>query len=171
MTHPGACSVACAKMLVRPTVWNSHRILRWPITPVKAPSGTATGSKRDPPPRATPAKDSGMEIRRDPITQSWVVQGHRGEVSGDAGGCPFCGREAEKQPAILAWPLGGPWQVRVVPHPDPLYRIEGDLGRRAEGMYDKMGPVGAHEVIVESPHHDKRLSGLSDEEIERVLWT
>jgi UDPglucose--hexose-1-phosphate uridylyltransferase len=111
-----------------------------------------------------------MEIRRDPITQSWVVLGHREDVSGGPEVCPLCGGATEKQPTLLAWPAEGPWQVRVVPHIDPLYRIEGELGRRGEGMYDKMMPIGAHEVIIESPHHDKRLAGLSDEEIERVLW-
>jgi UDPglucose--hexose-1-phosphate uridylyltransferase len=111
-----------------------------------------------------------MEIRRDPITQSWVVLGHREGVSEGAGVCPLCGGAAEKLPVILAWPPEGPWQVRVVPHPDPLYRIEGELGRRAEGMYDKMVPIGAHEVIIEAPQHDKKLSSLGDEEIERVLW-
>ncbi len=111
-----------------------------------------------------------MELRRDPITQSWVVLGHR-EVSGDsAADCPFEPARLEKQPAILTWPAQGPWQVRVVPHPEPLYRIEGEAGRLAEGMYDKMGPVGAHEVVVETPQHDKKFSQLSDEEIERVLW-
>ena len=96
--------------------------------------------------------------------------GHREHVSENPGACPFCDDASGKQPVILAWPGGGPWQVRVLPHPDPLYHIEGDLARRAEGMYDKMGPVGAHEVIVESRNHDRRLSQLSDEEIERVLW-
>ena len=57
----------------------------------------------------------------------------------------------------------------MVPHPDPLYRVEGQPGRLAEGMYDKMGPTGAHEVVVETPQHDRRLSQFSDEEIERVL--
>src|SRR6266478_2602134 len=42
--------------------------------------------------------------------------------------------------------------------------------RLAEGMYDKMGALGAHEVVVETPVHDKRMSQFSDEEIERVLW-
>src|SRR5438046_3344906 len=35
---------------------------------------------------------------------------------------------------------------------------------------DKMGALGAHEVVVETPLHDKRMSQFSDEEIERVLW-
>ncbi len=111
-----------------------------------------------------------MEIRRDPITQSWVVLGHREELAEDGGACPLCSGDAAKQPTLLAWPAEGPWQVRVVPHPDPLYRIEGDLGRQAEGMYDKMLTIGAHEVIIETPQHEKRLCQLSDNEIERVLW-
>ena len=110
-----------------------------------------------------------MEIRRDPITQSWVVAGHREEQPENDKVCPLCSPEAEKLPALLTWPAEGPWQVRVLAHVEPLYHIEGELGRQADGMYDKMQPVGAHEVIVETPQHDKRLGQLSDEEIERVL--
>jgi UDPglucose--hexose-1-phosphate uridylyltransferase len=109
-----------------------------------------------------------MELRRDPITQSWVVLGHRDVV--EEAGCPFERPAIDKQQAILNWPAEGPWQVRVLPHPDPLYRIEGEAGRQAEGIYDKMGPIGAHEIIVETPDHNKKFSQLSDDEIERVLW-
>ena len=111
-----------------------------------------------------------MELRRDPITQSWVVLGHREELSGAAAKCPFCPAQAEKQPGILQWPADGPWQVRVIPHFDPLYRIEGEPARQAEGMYDKMRPIGAHEVIIESPRHDIKLAQFTDEQIDRVLW-
>ncbi len=113
---------------------------------------------------------SRMEIRRDPITQSWVVVGQRDSPSEVPQSCPLDAGTIDKQPAILTWPPEGPWQVRVVPHPEPLYRVEGEPGRLAEGIYDKMGATGAHEVIIETPHHDKRLSQLSDEEIERVMW-
>jgi UDPglucose--hexose-1-phosphate uridylyltransferase len=111
-----------------------------------------------------------MEIRRDPITQSWVVLGQREHLDDVAEPCPFDGGAVERQPAIVSWPAEGPWQVRVLPHPDPLYHIEGEPGRQAEGMYDKMGALGAHEVVVETPHHDKAMSRFTDEEIERVLW-
>ena len=111
-----------------------------------------------------------MEIRRDPITQSWVVLGQRESLGDSAQPCPFDPGAVEKRPSILTWPVDGPWQVRVLPHPDPLYRIEGDAGRVAEGMYDKMGAIGAHEVVVETPLHDKKMSQLGDEEIERILW-
>ena len=109
-----------------------------------------------------------MELRRDPITQSWVVLGHR-DVTEETG-CPFERPAIDKQQAILSVPSEGQWQVRVLPHPDPLYRIEGEPGRQAEGIYDKMGTTGAHEVIVETADHSKKLSQLTDEEIERVLW-
>jgi UDPglucose--hexose-1-phosphate uridylyltransferase len=110
-----------------------------------------------------------MEIRRDPITQSWVVLGQPENLDETAAPCPFDAAHVDKRPAILSLPNEGAWQVRVIAHPDPLYRIEDEPGRLAEGMYDKMGALGAHEVVIETPHHDKRMSQFSDEEIERVL--
>jgi UDPglucose--hexose-1-phosphate uridylyltransferase len=110
-----------------------------------------------------------MEIRRDPITQSWVVLGQPENLDEAGAPCPFDGASVDRRPAILSMPSEGAWQVRVIPHPDPLYRIEDEPSRLAEGMYDKMGALGAHEVVIETPHHDKRMSQFSDEEIERVL--
>ena len=110
-----------------------------------------------------------MEIRRDPITQSWVVLGQRESSDGASETCPFDVGVAEKRPAILTWPAEGPWQVRVQPHPNPLYQLESEPARQAEGMYDKMGALGAHEVVIETPHHDKKMSQFSDKEIEREL--
>jgi UDPglucose--hexose-1-phosphate uridylyltransferase len=109
-----------------------------------------------------------MEIRRDPITQSWVVQGQKDPSDDSPQPCPFDNPASEGKPILLS-PPDGPAQVRVVPHPQPLYRIEAELGRLADGMYDKMGSTGAHEVVIETPHHNRRLSQLSDEEIERVM--
>ena len=112
-----------------------------------------------------------MELRKDPVTQSWVIQ-EDGEgtwpVNGD---CPLCpGREALSPQTLYAHPFGRPdWQVRVVPHHRPLYRIEGDAQRRGEGLYDKMRSLGAHEVIVESPDHEASISSQSDENVAQVL--
>lgn len=111
-----------------------------------------------------------MELRKDQVTQSWVVVGQR-EAPGEAiTECPLEPDRVNAQPAILNWPQEGSWQVRVVPHPQPLYRIEGEPGRLPDGIYDKMGALGAHEVVIETPQHNRRLSQFSDEEIERVLW-
>jgi UDPglucose--hexose-1-phosphate uridylyltransferase len=110
-----------------------------------------------------------MELRKDPITQSWIILGQREMGPETAGDCPFDNEAMAKLKTIYSWPAEGPWQVRVVPHPDPLYRIELDPGRVADGMYDKMGPLGAHEIVVESPAHDRRFSQFNDEEVDRVL--
>ena len=37
-------------------------------------------------------------------------------------------------------------------------------------MFDRMNGIGAHEVIIETPDHDKTLATMSEAEIERVLW-
>jgi UDPglucose--hexose-1-phosphate uridylyltransferase len=111
-----------------------------------------------------------MDIRRDPVTQSWVVTGYRENLAEPGGVCPLCSGLADQQPATLSWPEQGPWQVRVIPHTDPIYRAESGLERKAEGIYDKMARAGAHEILVETPQHDRPMAQFSDEEIERILW-
>jgi UDPglucose--hexose-1-phosphate uridylyltransferase len=112
-----------------------------------------------------------MELRKDPITQNWVIQ-EEGEVMWPgAGVCPLCpGQEALSPQTIYSHTNGhASWQLRVTPHPRPLYRIEGDANRRAEGLYDKMRSLGAHEVVVEGPDHLVSLSEQSDENFAHVL--
>jgi len=56
-----------------------------------------------------------------------------------------------------------------VVHPFPIYRIEGEPSRRADGIYDRMRSVGAHEVLVENIHHERHLWNATDAEIEQFL--
>lgn len=83
--------------------------------------------------------------------------------------CPLCPANRGEVRSLLDLPGQGAPQVSVYPHFRPFYRIEGDPGRSAEGIFDRMEAVGAHEVIVETPDHARPLSMLSDEEIARVL--
>ena len=106
-----------------------------------------------------------MELRKDPITRSWVVEGHRGVAVETMGECPFCPKNVNARPALLRLPAQGPWQVLALPHPDPLYRVEGSPDRRADGIYDQMQPVGADEIVIETPEHDRTLEELTDEEV------
>jgi UDPglucose--hexose-1-phosphate uridylyltransferase len=110
-----------------------------------------------------------MELRKDPITRSWVVIGQPKSEAIPREGCPFCPPQADSGPAILSVPSEGPWQVRVLPHAGPLYELEGEVGRRADGIYDRMGAVGAHEIVVETPDHELKMSHLSDAQIDMVL--
>ena len=127
------------------------------------------------------------ELRRDPVTGRWVIisterqkrphdfQFERAIVRGREH-CPFCpGHEAMTPPEILAYRNGsasnGPgWDVRVVPNKYPALQVEGTLDRGGDGMFDRMAGIGAHEVIIETPDHDRPLALMSEVEIERVLW-
>ena len=110
-----------------------------------------------------------MELRKDPITRSWVVVGQGEELPASSDACPLCAAYTSNNSVLLQLPSSGAPQVRVVPHIQPLYRIEGEANRTPEGIYDRMRAVGAHEIIVESPDHNQWLGRMRDEEIERVL--
>lgn len=112
-----------------------------------------------------------MELRKDPITMSWVIVEDEEETAVKDVPCPLCpGSAEEAQKAIYSFPYGHPdWQVRVIPHFHPLYQIEGDTQRRAEGLYDKMRHLGAHEIVIETPDHSRALSQQADEDIAQVL--
>jgi UDPglucose--hexose-1-phosphate uridylyltransferase len=58
----------------------------------------------------------------------------------------------------------------VVPNKYPALRIEGELNREGDGVYDKMNGVGAHEVIIESTNHRDTLSGVTEKQFEDILW-
>jgi UDPglucose--hexose-1-phosphate uridylyltransferase len=114
-----------------------------------------------------------MELRKDPITRSWVITGD--EVADylprpDAP-CRFCADAAAPLQVIASRGEieGVPWSARSVVHPSPLYRIEGEPTRRGDGIYDRMRSIGAHEVLVENSRHDRNLWNASDAEIEQFL--
>ncbi|HWG49383.1 MAG TPA: hypothetical protein VN669_06805 [Candidatus Acidoferrales bacterium] len=112
-----------------------------------------------------------MELRKDPITRSWVIVGDDFEKPAPAGYCPFCPGSPNASQVITTLnssePGAGP--VMAVVHPSPLYRIEGEPHRHAEGIYDAMNTVGAHEVLVQSVRHDIELWQASDAELAQFL--
>ena len=126
------------------------------------------------------------ELRRDPIIGRWNIietQGPAGpaefevEPPVDGGGkCPFCpGNEGMTPPEIYAVrPPGGPanaggWSLRVVSNKFPALKIEGGLDRRGIGVYDLCNGVGAHEVIIETPDHQRQMADLTLAELTAVL--
>jgi UDPglucose--hexose-1-phosphate uridylyltransferase len=115
-----------------------------------------------------------IEMRQDPTTRIWILVGHTGNDPGRKqapGGCPFCpGHEAETPPTLAS--ITGPdgaWRVRAFPDKTPVFQVEGDLDREADGLYDRMRNVGAHEVVVETPEHATSLARLPAEDVARVL--
>jgi len=126
------------------------------------------------------------ELRKDPIHGRWVIistersrrpSDFKAEERRPIGGfCPLCeGNEDRTPPEILAFrdngtPPNSPgWTLRVVPNKFPALRIEGELDREGEGIYDKMNGVGAHEVVIETPRHEEILTTLPLKNVENVL--
>lgn len=112
-----------------------------------------------------------VELRKDPITMSWVIVDDGGERQFSQDPCLLCpGHEDQAPKPIYSYPFDHPeWQVRVTPHLHPLYRIEGGAQRRGDGVYDMMRDLGAHEIIIETRDHNLTLSQQSDENAAQVL--
>lgn len=130
------------------------------------------------------------ELRKDPVVSRWVIiSTERGKrpmdlkpekdirPEGKPKFCPFCaGNEDSTPPEVLAYrpessqPNTGGWSIRVIPNKFPALMIEGELNRHGDGVYDLMTGVGAHEVIIETPDHNKDLANMSQQEFEDVLW-
>jgi UDPglucose--hexose-1-phosphate uridylyltransferase len=117
------------------------------------------------------------ELRHDPLSDNWTIfSGERalrpnfGSVRGEtANPDPFtAGRERFAAKPMHEAPGSAGWQVRVVPNRAPMLRVEGDATPRADGFYDRMDGVGAHEVIVEDPG-TRSLEELPLSEIEKVI--
>jgi UDPglucose--hexose-1-phosphate uridylyltransferase len=133
------------------------------------------------------------ELRKDPIVGRWVIISTdrakrptdfvRENMKIKGGFCPVLlrerGQDSARDSGLPSEPNGGPapqrdtpgWTVRVVPNKFPALGIEGTLNRQAEGMFDRMNGVGAHEVIIETPDHTASLATLPSKRIEDVLWT
>ena len=127
------------------------------------------------------------ELRKDPIMGRWVIIAtERSKRPNDynvpaiepidPAKNPFAeGNEHLTPPEIFAFrdprskPNSPGWQVRVVPNKFPALRIEGDLEKEGQGMYDKMNGVGAHEVIIETPNPNLQLEEQPVEGVARVL--
>ena len=129
------------------------------------------------------------ELRKDPFVDRWVVIAtDRSRRPQDytidrelprVGLCPFCpGQESKTPPELYAHrPSDGPasrpnaagWGLRVFPNKFPALKVEGTLDREGDGPFDRMNGIGAHEVIVETPVHDRRLGQMSIDEIEQLL--
>ncbi|MFH0876718.1 MAG: DUF4931 domain-containing protein [Candidatus Omnitrophota bacterium] len=126
------------------------------------------------------------ELRKDPIIGRWVIiaveRARRPKsfspiVSLPAQGeCPFDeGKESLTPPEIFAIRKEGTqanqpgWDARVVPSKAPFLSSDGELIRQGRGLYDIMSGVGAHEIIIETPHHIANIADLDEPQIAKVI--
>jgi len=126
-------------------------------------------------------------IRQDPTTKAWVIiapgramrphdfqQVREPHVFAPRDeSCPFCpGNEAHTPQEVLRLPerQGTGWAVRVIPNKFAVLASQGEPRHRAEGpLFREMDGVGYHEVIVETPIHNRTPAQMDDAEMEQVL--
>ncbi len=129
-----------------------------------------------------------FELRRDPIVgrQVFIAEDRASRPndflerdSADSADqspadCPFCAGHEEQTPEaeLEVSAATSSWQVRVVPNKFPAL----SLNQQAFAPQDTSSlesvpqmPLGAHEVIIETPRHVQDITELSPDEVARVL--
>ena len=135
-------------------------------------------------------QETGSELRRDPLDGRGVIiapgrtsrpndflSGRAGRIRDSRTTCPFCeGRERETPPEIEAVRKDGSapdrpgWKVRVVPNKFPA--LAPSIGtapaeRFLRGIAEE--GIGVHEVVVDSPDHDREWADLPVDRLRDVL--
>jgi len=130
------------------------------------------------------------ELRKNVVTREWVIiakgrgkrpsdfarsQGEEEALPAHDESCPFCpGNEGNTPPEVYAlrdggMPNGPGWKVRVVPNKFAALRPDGSDRLRQTGLHSSRDGYGAHEVIIESPLHNKDLWEMEVGEVESVV--
>lgn len=122
------------------------------------------------------------EIRKDPISQRWVVIStdhekgpsdyiyRRTEKKHDISTCPFCEENIRKlENIVYERKVNGKTAVRIVDNKFPALRSDLALDMFADGIYDKITGYGIHEVIIDSIDHDTAFHLISPESMECVI--
>jgi UDPglucose--hexose-1-phosphate uridylyltransferase len=123
------------------------------------------------------------ELRQDPSTKEWVIiaterakrphEFQRAQpLPRPAGSCVFCPGNEAKTPAEL-WRIpdhGAPWAVRVVPNKFAALSSDATGSRSEERpLFRRMDGYGHHEVIIETPHHNRWMALMNPAEVQNIL--
>jgi UDPglucose--hexose-1-phosphate uridylyltransferase len=126
-------------------------------------------------------------LRQDATTRQWVIlapvrkdRPHGDRPPGEQAArptpppfdadCPFCpGNEDQTPPEVMRRPADDGWHVRIVPNRYGVLEGDGGAGRTGPPLFRQMPGIGAHEVVIESARHDRRLDAMSLEEVTEVV--
>ncbi len=131
-----------------------------------------------------------VEIRKEVTKDEWsIIAPTRSDRPFDFSGnsqngesknvsdCPFCpGNEADTPPESYAIRSGeesgsSDWNIRVFPNKYPALDRDGTTSVIESDLYQSMGGFGYHEVVAETPSHNKSLAKQNINEIELVIKT
>lgn len=120
-------------------------------------------------------------LRRDLATGGWMIvapeRGRRPQEVDDPASprhhaCPFCATAEDSPPELLrvAAADDDAWVVRVIPNKFPALSSGAAAETRFHGqLFRELAGFGHHEVIVEGPTHDRRMSEMSEAQVAAVL--
>ncbi len=128
------------------------------------------------------------ELRQDPTTKEWVILAPERskrpqrkpkkktveELPDWDASCPFClGNEIQTPEEVFRIPVSSvksDWEVRVVPNrfaalaPGKISTVI-----ETDRFFRKRDGVGVHEVIIETPSHNKDMPLMTNQQVEKVL--
>lgn len=126
-------------------------------------------------------------LRKDPVSGGWVIIAEErsrrapdfrpvaSETDKEHKLCPFCEGNESSTPAEIYSVRNGTsanspgWSLRIIPNKFAVLRIEGELDRQGDGIYDMMNGIGAHEVIIETPEHTAKMGEYSQGRMEMLI--
>jgi UDPglucose--hexose-1-phosphate uridylyltransferase len=123
------------------------------------------------------------ELRKDPLLSKWIVvlsnsmpPDYYLEMAAplkkdNKNKCLLCDEKNHCKEIFSIKDDSGKWLTKVIPNFNPIFQIEGDLGRKGVGMYDKMNSIGANEIIIESPDHNRSPEDIGITQFINVILT
>jgi len=132
------------------------------------------------------------QLRRDIVTGEWIILAEERakrptnfkkkeatkEIPAWDQKCPFCpGNEHMTPPEIFVYrdPESAlekkDWQIRVIPNKFPALKRKGKPSYLKESIYEAMNGFGAHEVVIETPIHNKTICFLEKTQIAEIIKT
>ncbi|MFH0978556.1 MAG: galactose-1-phosphate uridylyltransferase [Candidatus Woesearchaeota archaeon] len=121
-----------------------------------------------------------MELRKDYILDRWVIisearakrpkQFEDVKQQKEIGTCFFCpGNEGNTPPEIGRLAENDKWTIRWFPNKFPASSKEGKPEIEKDMFFTHGAAYGSHEVIAETPDHDKQLADLTVDHLAKIL--
>lgn len=126
------------------------------------------------------------EIRQNKVTKEWVIyaparrkrpkdfqkpQQERAQLPLHDVSCPFCPGNDHMLGSIITEikDQGDLWNVRLIPNKYPALIPKNNIRRYNKGIYLAMKGYGYHEVVIETPYHNRQIAQMSEREVELII--
>ncbi|MCF6158267.1 MAG: galactose-1-phosphate uridylyltransferase [wastewater metagenome] len=129
------------------------------------------------------------EVRQNKITKEWVIyaparrkrpwdfqkpeQERAQPPPPHDANCPFCPGNDHMLESITMEIKdendNGLWGARLVPNKYPALTPSDGINRYTKGIYLAMKGFGYHDVVLETPYHNRQIGQMSVQEVERIV--